>query len=70
MKMFHKTPSLSMYLINSGFQSYKKRIVEELGATSDVNLEDYIDEDSLYGFYRSGESPDFIAARLGACCYE
>lgn len=64
MKIFRKTSAISFYLLKSGFQAFKARIKEELDATGSVNLDDLVDDDELRVFYRSGESPAFVAASL------
>lgn len=64
MKPIHKTSAISFYLINSGFQAFKNRIREELGAISSISLESLIDDASLQSFYRAGESADFVAASI------
>lgn len=64
MKPFHKTSAISFYLINSGFKAFKNRIREELSAISNVPLESLIDDSILQGYYRSGESADFVAASI------
>lgn len=65
MKLLHKTSSISIYLIQSGFQAFKNRIRAELNATSGINLDDIANDDDLYSFYRNGESTDFVVASLG-----
>ena len=45
----------------SGFQSFVKRLREELIVRFGVNLDDYFDESFLARFYREGESPEFVA---------
>ncbi|MBO7413595.1 MAG: hypothetical protein J6U20_08040 [Fibrobacter sp.] len=66
MNLLHKTSAISFYKIHSGFVAFKRRIREELGATaSEVNLEDVMNDDDLYSFYRNGDSPDFVAATIG-----
>ena len=47
MKPIHKTSAISFYLINSGFQAFKNRIREELGAISSISLESLIDDDLI-----------------------
>lgn len=69
MKMLHRTSALSFYMIHTGFLNFKTRIAEELSATSGVNLDDVVDDDTLHVLYRNGESPDFVAASIG-CGYE
>jgi hypothetical protein len=64
MKPIHKTSAISFYLINSGFQVFKNRVCEELGAISSISLESLIDDASLQSFYRAGESADFVAASI------
>lgn len=64
MKPIHKTSAISFYLINSGFQAFKNRIREELGAISSISLESLIDDASLQSYYRAGESADFVAASI------
>ncbi|MCQ2064168.1 MAG: hypothetical protein MJY99_12615 [Fibrobacter sp.] len=70
MKFFHKTSALSIYKISSGFQSFKTRIREILSATSHATLEDFLDDDSLYAYYRNGESAEFVAASISGPCSE
>lgn len=53
-----------MKLTLSGFQLYKARIREVLDATSGVNLDDFLDDDSLRAYYRNGDSAEFVAAAL------
>ena len=64
MKPIHKTSAISFYLINSGFQAFKNRIREELGAISSISLESLIDDATLQSYYRAGESADFVAASI------
>lgn len=64
MKLLHKTSTLSFYRIHTGFLTFKNRIKEILNATSKINLEDLIDDDSLCAFYRNGDSADFVAATI------
>lgn len=64
MRLFNRTSSLSFYLIHSGFKAFKARVKEELAAAGGGNLDDFIDDDCLHTYYRSGESPDFVAAAL------
>ncbi|MCQ2096923.1 MAG: hypothetical protein MJY87_03145 [Fibrobacter sp.] len=70
MKLLHKTSALSFYMIHTGFMAFKARIREILNATSDTNLEDMVDDDALHAFYRSGESPEFVAATLCDWSYQ
>ena len=70
MKIIHKTSAISFYMIHSGFSSFKNRIREELSATSGINLDDVLDEQSLYNYYRSGETPDFVAASICGCSFD
>lgn len=66
MKLLHKTSAISFYRIHTGFQAFKNRIREELSSrTSGVNLDDVLNDDDLYSFYRNGDSADFVAASLG-----
>lgn len=68
MKLLRKTSAISFYKIHTGFQAFKNRIREELNSTSSgVNLDDVLNDDDLYSFYRNGESADFVAASLGGC---
>ncbi|MCQ2090059.1 MAG: hypothetical protein MJY93_07405 [Fibrobacter sp.] len=53
-----------MKLTLSGFQLFKTRVREVLDATSGVNLEDFLDDDNLHAYYRSGYSAEFVAAAL------
>lgn len=64
MKIFHKTSAISFSLLHSGFQAFKKRVCEIVCATSLVNIDDYMDDDQLCSFYRSGESPEYVAAMV------
>lgn len=64
MRFFHKTSALSFYLIHSGFKAFKTRVKEELDSTCGMNLDDFIDDESLRHHYRNGDSPDFVAASL------
>ena len=65
MNLLHKTSAISFYKIQSGFVAFKSRIREVLGATSEINLDDVMNDDDLYSFYRNGESADFVAAAIG-----
>lgn len=65
MNLLHKTSAISFYKIHSGFVAFKSRIREVLGATSEINLDDVMNDDDLYSFYRNGESADFVAAAIG-----
>ena len=65
MNLLHKTSAISFYKIHSGFIAFKNRIREVLGATSEINLDDVMNDDDLYSFYRNGESADFVAAAIG-----
>lgn len=65
MKLLHKTSAISFYMIHSGFHAFKSRISEELSSTCGINLEDVMDDDDLYSFYRNGDSADFVAAAIG-----
>ncbi len=64
MKILHKPVSLSLYLLSSGFQSFKKRISQELQLRRGVNLEDFADDESLYAFYLRGEPEDYVLDTL------
>ena len=69
MKMLQKTQTTALYyLFHTGFQTFKERIKDELTSTSGVNLEDVMDYSNLYAYYQQGESADFVAACIAACC--
>ncbi|SHK99676.1 MULTISPECIES: hypothetical protein [unclassified Fibrobacter] len=69
MKMLQKTQTTALYyLFHTGFQTFKERIKDELTSTSGVNLEDVMDDSNLYAYYQQGESADFVAACIAACC--
>lgn len=70
MKILHKAPALSFYMIHTGFLTFKRRIMEELSSTSGVNLDDVVDDDTLHSYYRSGESPAFVAAAIWGGSFE
>ena len=64
MKILHKPASLSLQLLSSGYQAFKKRISQELMLRRGVNLDDYADEESLYGFYLRGEPENYVMDAL------
>ena len=69
MKLFHKTQAVALYyLFHPGFQAFKERVKDELNSTSGINLEDIMDDSNLYAYYQQGESADFVAACIAACC--
>ena len=68
MKLLHKTSSIPFYMIHSGFVAFKRRIREELGTTtSEINLDDVLNDDDLYSYYRTGDSPDYVVAAIAGC---
>lgn len=67
MKLLHKTSAISFYMIHSGFLTFKNRISEELSSTCGINLEDVVNDDDLYSFYRNGDSAEYVAAAIGGC---
>lgn len=69
MKLLHKTPAAALYyLFHPGFQTFKERIKDELTSKSSINLEDVMDDSNLYAYYQQGESADYVAAYIAACC--
>lgn len=64
MKLLHKTSAISFYLIHTGYETFKNRIREILNATSQLNLEDFVDDDCLCLYYRNGDSPEYVAATI------
>ena len=68
MNLFQKTSAITFSVLHSGFQTFKNRIREELSAASGINLDDVLDEDSLYKIYRNGESAEYVAASIIGPC--
>lgn len=64
MKLFHKTSVLSIHKIQSGYQSFRARVRYILSTTGNATLEDFLDEDSLYAYYRNGESAEYVAEAI------
>ncbi|MCK9183221.1 MAG: hypothetical protein M0P13_10155 [Fibrobacteraceae bacterium] len=69
MKILQKPASLSLYLLSSGFQSFKRRLSQEMMVRRGINLDDYADDESLYTFYKLGEPENYVMdAICGNCC--
>lgn len=49
----------------SGFQAYRSRVEQELISERGALLSDYLDDESLYQFYRQDEPTSFVLASLG-----
>lgn len=56
--------SFAFYLLHSGFQVFKQRLRQELGARYGSELEDYVDDDVLYPYYQCGESTEYVLASI------
>lgn len=69
MKILHRTASLSLSILSSGFQAFKKRIAQEL-VLRNVNLDDVSDDESLYAFYLRGEPESYVTDALCGCAFE
>lgn len=70
MNLIHKTSAITYSILHTGFQSFKNRIREELSATSGVNLDDILDDDSLYKIYQNGESAEYVVASINGPCVD
>jgi hypothetical protein len=70
MKILHKPASLSLTLLSSGFQTFKRRISQELMLRKGVNLEDYTDDEGLYAFYLRGEPENYVMDALCGCAVD
>lgn len=56
--------SFAFYLLHSGFQVFKQRLRQELGARYGSELEDYVDDEVLYPYYQCGESTEYVLASI------
>ena len=70
MKILHKPASLSLTLLSSGFQTFKRRISQELMLRKGVNLEDCTDDEDLYAFYLRGEPENYVMDALCGCAVD
>lgn len=70
MRLIHKTSAISFRLFHTGFQTFKDRIREELSTVSRFTLDSVIDDASLYSYYRSGESAEFVAASIAGTSFD
>ena len=70
MKILHKPASLSLTLLSSGFQTFKRRISQELMLSNCVNLEDCTDDEELYAFYLRGEPENYVMDALCGCAVD
>ena len=56
--------SFAFYLLQSGFQVFKKRLRQELVSRRGRELEEFADDENLYPLYQRGESMEFVMERL------
>ncbi len=56
--------SFAFYLLQSGFQVFKKRLREELQCSQGLDLDEFADDDTLYPLYRRGESMNYVIESL------
>ena len=70
MKILHKPSSLSLTLLSAGFQTFKRRISQELMLRKGVNLEDCTDDEDLYAFDLRGEPENYVMDALCGCAVD
>lgn len=56
--------TFAFYLLQSGFQVFRKRLEQELMVERGVTLNDCSDDDELFRLYQRGEPTSFVVARL------
>jgi hypothetical protein len=59
-----QSASFAFYLLHSGYKLFKKRLREELSSAHGLDLEECVDDESLYPLYQEGESTTFVMERL------
>lgn len=59
--------SFGFYLLQSGFQVFRRRLEQELMATRGIALGDCSDDDELFRLYQRGEPTSFVMERLCGC---
>jgi hypothetical protein len=56
--------SFAFYLLQSGFQVFRRRLEQELMVVRGVALNDCSDDEELFRLYQKGEPTSFVIARL------
>ncbi|NLB64728.1 MAG: hypothetical protein GX801_11615 [Fibrobacter sp.] len=54
----------AFYLLQNGFQVFRRRLEQELMADRGINLSDCADDETLYRLYQRGEPTSFVMARI------
>lgn len=56
--------SFSFYLLQSGFDSFKRRLREELVGLTGEQIEDHAEDEILYKYYQRGEPVSYVLERI------
>lgn len=56
--------SFGFYLLQSGFQVFRRRLEQELMVARGVSLSDCSDDEEIFQMYQQGEPTSFVIARL------
>ena len=56
--------SFAFYLLHSGFQVFKSRLREEMESRCGVELDEVVDDETLFPLYRQGEPTEYVMERL------
>jgi len=56
--------SFAFYLLQSGFQVFRRRLEEELIVARGLTLGECADDESLFRFYQRGEPTSYVIERL------
>jgi hypothetical protein len=54
----------AFYMLQNGFQVFRRRLEEELWADRGLDLNDCADDETLYQLYQRGEPTTFVLARI------
>ena len=56
--------SFAFYLLQNGFQVFRRRLEEELIVARGLTLGECADDESLFRFYQRGEPTSYVIERL------